>query len=242
MSQLDEVLALAANNTAGEFSLSGNSLAVLFYALDFTQNLDNWRDFADEQLSAADLDAIQALVDGATDELMRPIAMIPVGATMTWHTATPPPGWLLCDGSAVYIADYPELFAVWGYQYGGTGTQFGLLDMSDYSPMGAGGNVLLDDTAGNLTHTLTAAEMPVHSHTVTDPGHTHGERGGNGANAFIAGGGANVTIGTGVNGNATRITTNSATSDVTIASAGGGLPHSILHPVKGVHWIVYTGG
>lgn len=75
MSQLDEVQALAANNTAGEFAITGDSLAVLFYALDFVQSLDNWRDYPDEELSATDIDAIQELVDNATDQLMRPIVL-----------------------------------------------------------------------------------------------------------------------------------------------------------------------
>lgn len=35
-----------------------------------------------------------------------------------------PAGWLLCDGALYNVADYPVLFAVIGYSYGGSGAQF----------------------------------------------------------------------------------------------------------------------
>jgi len=171
MSQLDEVLALGANNTAGEFSLSGDSLAVLFYALDFVQNLNNWRDYADEELDATTVDEIQALVDNATDSLMRPIVTIPVGATMTWHMAAPPDRWLLCNGAMVSKADYPELWALWGETFGGATTDlFPVLNMTEKSPFGHSGFLALNAAGGSLTHTLTTAQIPAHSHIPSNGG------------------------------------------------------------------------
>jgi microcystin-dependent protein len=221
MSQLDEVLALGANNTAGEFSLSGDSLAVLFYALDFVQNLNNWRDYSDEVLDDTTVDDIRALVDNATDSLMRPIMLVPPGATMLWHTNAPPTRWLLCTGGAVLKAEYPELYAVLGDKYGSTTDQFGLPDLTDVSPMGVGGLVSLDGNAGSPTHTLTTGEMPAHTH---GPGSPHTNFFG-----FRSGGTNTAPVGTalGVMG--------------ATASAGGGGAHNNLSPVFGVYFIIYGG-
>lgn len=168
-----------------------------------------------------------------------PPTMIPVGATMTWHTPTPPTGWLLCDGGIASASEWPDLFAVWGYTYGGSGDDFGLLDMADFSPMGVGGAVGLDDVAGDFTHTLTTGEMPSHTHTVNDPGHFHRIPK------------ESVTINAGVNvaqpaartdNPATpNMVTDSKVTGITINANGSGLPHNILHPVRGVYWIVYGG-
>jgi hypothetical protein len=50
-----------------------------------------------------------------------------------------PSGWTLCNGNSLQVSDYPELFAVIGYQYGGSGESFvtpKLLDRAivDYHP------------------------------------------------------------------------------------------------------------
>lgn len=221
MSQLDEVLTLGADNTAGEFSLSGDTLAVLFYALDFVQNMDNWRDYADEELDATTVDEIRALVDNATDSLMRPIMLVPPGATMLWFTNAPPTRWLLCTGGAVLKSEYPELYAVLGDKYGSTATQFGLPDLSDLSPMGVGGLVSLDGNAGSPTHTLTVGEMPAHTHPPLSP-----------FTSFIGNrsGGTNTAAASTFWGAA-----------ATTGSTGGGGSHNNLSPVYGVYFIIYGG-
>lgn len=45
------------------------------------------------------------------------IPTVPVGALFPFAGTTPPPGYLLCDGSEVLISKYSELFAVIGYTY-----------------------------------------------------------------------------------------------------------------------------
>ncbi|MED5524167.1 MAG: phage tail protein [Pseudomonadota bacterium] len=69
-------------------------------------------------------------------------AGIPVGAVIAFAgpmgrdsalprhglASTEPWGWLLCDGRQLACQDYPELFAMLGYHYGGSGAQFALPD------------------------------------------------------------------------------------------------------------------
>lgn len=221
MTQLDALLDNASNNTAGVFSLSGETLAVLFFALSQVQNLDVWRDYPDELLTDEQTDQIVELVDWANDELMREVSTMPAGATMMWHTATPPDDWLICNGQSVLKTEWPELYAVWGNKYGSTSTHFTLLDMRDRSPLGVGTWFNAVDTVGGAFNvTLTTNEMPAHTHD-------HIRAGGAAGGAY------------------TNVAGASATNPVNVAwptqSTGGGQPHANLHPVKAVHYIVYAG-
>lgn len=165
--------------------------------------------------------------------------LVPVGATMFWHTTTVPDRWLVCDGSLKNTADYPELFALWGYKYGGSGAQFGLLSTIDRSLMHPGTIVALDELKGEVNHTLIMEEQPIHSHGVIDPGHSHGIRivtgGAAGANNALVVTQANVTT------VPTIHTSNSQFANITIDESAGGQAHNNLHPVVGAYLIVYGG-
>lgn len=147
------------------------------------------------------------------------INSMPAGVSMAWHTSVAPSGWLLCDGSVAFVAEYPELFDLWGYKYGGSGTQFAMPDMRNYSPMVAsGGEIDLDATAGAMTHTLTLPQIPAHTHSFD-------RRITNGAGATFS-----AFPGQGT-----------AASDGLTDAAGDGAAHNNLHPVFGVHWVVWPG-
>jgi len=62
VSELSGVLEVAADNTAGDFSLSADTLAVLYFALQNLENYEYWKDFPDEELTASDRDEIDRLV------------------------------------------------------------------------------------------------------------------------------------------------------------------------------------
>jgi microcystin-dependent protein len=111
-----------------------------------------------------------------------------------------PPGWLVCDGSAVSRTTYDALFAVIGTAYGaGDGsTTFNLPDFRDRFPVGSGYSYAAGATGGEAAHQLTAAEMPSHRHSMAvdleradSAGSTNSNRG-TSAGRYIAAGTATI--------------------------------------------------
>lgn len=101
--------------------------------------------------------------------------MEPAGIIMPFAGSTAPQGYLLCDGSAVDRTTYATLFGVIGTTYGaGDGsTTFNVPDLSGRVVIGVSGSHALGTTGGSETVTLSANELPAHSHEV--PQHGHGD-------------------------------------------------------------------
>lgn len=96
----------------------------------------------------------------------------PAGLIMDYAGGTVPSGWLLCDGSAVSPATYPELFQAIGYNYGSSGPNFLLPDARGRSTVGSDptgtritSSNTLGATAGVDRVTLVEANIPQHTHT-----------------------------------------------------------------------------
>jgi microcystin-dependent protein len=79
-----------------------------------------------------------------------------------------PKGWALCNGQLLPINQNQALFALLGTAYGGNGqTTFALPDLRDRVPMHVGSYLAnVGQAGGQATHTLTAGEMPAHTHAV----------------------------------------------------------------------------
>jgi microcystin-dependent protein len=109
----------------------------------------------------------------------------PPGVVLPYAGASAPAGWLLCDGSAVSRTTYATLFAAISTAYGtGDGsTTFNVPDLrgrvaagkdnmggSAASRLTTGGSgvdgATLGAVGGAQTHTLTAAQMPSHTHSL----------------------------------------------------------------------------
>lgn len=84
-----------------------------------------------------------------------------------------PANWAICDGSLLQVRSNTALFALLGSQYGGDGVNtFALPDLRGRAIVDAGaGSGLSPYTPGTMTGTaavtLTLAQMPVHTHTLS---------------------------------------------------------------------------
>jgi microcystin-dependent protein len=155
----------------------------------------------------------------------------PVGAMFAWPGQTLPTTWAWADGSGYSKAAYPELFAVLGYTYGGTGDLFAVPDCRSRVVVAAGSGPGLSSRAAgakggaetvaltipqnaNHTHYLSATsliENQTHNHAVSSVAdHTH--------QYFHASGTVNYSGGGGV---ATGLT-----SPIENVSSGGGHGHN----------------
>lgn len=78
----------------------------------------------------------------------------------------PPKGWAQCNGQLLPIAQNQPLFSLLGVMYGGDGrTNFALPNLQDRIPMHVGGNhITQGERGGEVAHTLTQGEGPMHSH------------------------------------------------------------------------------
>jgi len=151
----------------------------------------------------------------------------PTGLVLPFAPSVTPTGWLLCDGSAVSRTAYTDLFSAIGTTYGtGNGTTtFNLPDLRGRAPIGAGTGDAPSATAhplgqkmGEEAHTLTVAEMPAHTHSIS--------AGKYGAQNNISGGGS-IAAGLG-------------TQDPVASSTGGGGAHNNVQPSLAINFIIKT--
>ena len=77
----------------------------------------------------------------------------------------PPKGWAFCNGQLLPINQNQPLFALLGTTYGGDGRiTFALPNLRGRVPVHAGPTLPIGTVAGAESHTLTANELPAHTH------------------------------------------------------------------------------
>ncbi len=76
-----------------------------------------------------------------------------------------PRGWALCEGQLLAVSSNNALFSILGTMYGGDGrTTFALPDLRGRCVVG--GDAGVGNKQGSETLTLTADQLPSHSHTI----------------------------------------------------------------------------
>lgn len=96
-----------------------------------------------------------------------------IGIILSFGFNFPPQGWALCDGQLLSIDENTALFSIIGTTYGGDGqTTFALPDLRGRVAVGAGQgpgltNIILGQSAGTTSVTLTTSNLPSHTHTAT---------------------------------------------------------------------------
>lgn len=176
-------------------------------------------------------------------------AQIQTGMMAFWAAGVPPDGWYICNGTAISRANNSALFAVLGVTFGaGDGVStFNLPNFTDRMPIGAGGTYALGATGGSASVTIGLSQMPSHTHTVNDPGHTHIQdahvhaqqvASNNTAGTSGAQGGTAVNnLFVGTTGGTIAVNQNSLTG-ITLGSAGGADPLVTISPYLGMYVII----
>jgi microcystin-dependent protein len=77
-----------------------------------------------------------------------------------------PAGWAFCEGQLMAISENETLFNLIGTTYGGDGeSTFALPDLRGRVPVHQGNGLVLAESGGVESVTLTTAQMPAHGHT-----------------------------------------------------------------------------
>ena len=177
---------------------------------------------------------------------------VPAGVLIPTLLDSQPDGgaWLLCDGSTILETEYPTLFDI----IGGT-----LPDLRGKTVMGAAIGQDLFLSIGSNSVTLSEAQLPTHSHAVTDPGHTHTlddpghdhsvtdpghdhtvtDPGHSHTAAEVASGSAEGDAGNPVDGAAAG-NTGDATTGITVDNTGGSEAIDITPAAITVNWLIKT--
>jgi len=158
-----------------------------------------------------------------------------IGSIILFAGNFAPRGYAFCDGQLLPISQNTAIFSILGTTYGGNGqTTFALPDLRGRVPVHVGAGpglspVVLGETSGAETITLTQGQMPQHNHMVAaSNGAATGSRP---ANNFPANGGAYAATSDGTTMNVAMV-----------QNAGGSQPHENRQPYLGLSFIIALQG
>ena len=165
--------------------------------------------------------------------------IIPVGFNFA------PPGWFLCQGQLVSIAEFSVLFNLIGTTYGGDGTTtFGIPNLCGRVPLHHGqgqglSTYVLGQMVGSESITLLAPNLPTHTHPFRASGTNATSTTPGTGTALSALGAATAGTGISVFGTGSPSTTLNPKS---ISQAGSSQPHENQQPYQVVNFIIAWAG
>ncbi len=142
-----------------------------------------------------------------------------------------PTGWATCDGQLMAISQNDVLFTLIGTTYGGDGQQtFALPDLRGRLPVHVGTGIVIGQTAGVESVTVTAGQIPAHNHV---------------ANASSAPGDQRSPVNnhwarelTGQSAAYTAPANQNTVMPAPTGPAGGGQPHDNMAPFLTVNFVI----
>lgn len=149
--------------------LAPESWVLLLSAFEFLDNLGAWSG-AGAELTASEIDDIQALVAQTYEQVM----MSQVGSVQ-WLAGACPLNMLVCDGASYLRVDYPALYDFLDSAFIVDGSNFSVPDLRGAVSVGVSATLVTGATGGSAAVTLSTSEIPGHTHSVFDAGHTHVE-------------------------------------------------------------------
>jgi microcystin-dependent protein len=158
-----------------------------------------------------------------------------------------PRGWALCNGQALSVNKFPELFSLITTIYGGDGAStFNLPDLRGRAPVQAGQGVNLTNYAlGNAkgveTANITVQNMPGHSHGVNCVANAAPDQA-SPANTFITASPSDPVTGAPGTSIYSDATADSVMNPAMIQSTGGSQPFSLVQPVLALNFIIALQG
>lgn len=155
-----------------------------------------------------------------------------------------PVGWQECDGTVLNVSAYEALFSLLGSRYGGNGTTtFAVPDLRGRLPIGYGSSggagistYTLGQSGGVTTVTLTAAQMPLHSHP--EMATTGAASSSSPINAVLADPSDSFNLYTPYNSTNTTVTMAAGV----ILPTGGGQAHPNIMPSMAMRYIIALNG
>jgi microcystin-dependent protein len=180
--QQTEIVTLSSNITniqtqITNIQMMGDMIAQDLNGTTLTFNMTMMQLVMDVMTLQTTVISLQAQIDALN---ISNIPIVPTGTIVPFGGTVVPSGYLLCDGLQYFIASYPDLFNVIGTMYCPGPCIVGVFAVPDLRgkvPAGQGGTALsgtIGTTVGAETHTLSSAEMPVHTHTgITDVQGSH---------------------------------------------------------------------
>jgi microcystin-dependent protein len=175
--------------------------------------------------------------------------LVPIGAVLPFAGVSPPGGWFVCDGSAVSRTTYAALFAQLG-TYWGTGdnvSTFNIPNLVNRVPVGYGTGTIYGygTYGGEVNHTLSGAEMPNHSHSITDQLHGHSDSGHTHQRAAVfVGAGSTIAsgngwgLGTAAGGTGYAAISNAYSNINHTEAVGGNATHNNMQPYAVLYFII----
>ena len=149
-----------------------------------------------------------------------------------------PRNYALCDGQLLPILSFTALFSIFGTTYGGDGrTTFGLPDLRGRAPMHPGqgpglSSRNLGQKGGQENVTLTANQLPAHTHTL---------RANSAAGDTAMPGGA-VLAASGPGSYESLTSPDVNMSATAVQNSGGGQPHTNMQPYLAVNFTIALQG